>query len=221
MSQRLATLARIVADTLQDQIRQGLYQCGDRLAESAIAREMNVSQNTARDALNLLAQVGWVERRPRRGTIVCQFGVEDARELYTLRITLERLALAWALETITEAEKAQLGHLVAEARIEANSGSDSGVRAAILTFHQTLLRIAQKPRTADLLTVILNQCHLLSNLHARHDPYSADAYQGIITRYGELLTHIRYEQVEAAQDTLERLLCAQRDHILTVLDLIG
>jgi DNA-binding GntR family transcriptional regulator len=221
MSERSATLARIVADTLQQQIREGLYQCGDRLAESIIAREMNVSQNTARDALNWLEQAGWVERRPRRGTIVCQFSVDDARELYTLRITLERLVLAWAMETITEAEKIQLGHIIAEARIEANAGSDTGVRSAILKFHHRLLTLAQKPRTASLLTVLLNQCYLLGNLRARHDPHSAAAYTDIITQYGELLTHIRYDHLPEAQGVLERLLLAERDPILTVLDLIG
>ncbi len=220
MSERSATLARIVADTLQQQIREGLYQCGDRLAEIVIAREMNVSQNTARDALNWLEQAGWVERRPRRGTIVCQFSVDDARELYTLRITLERLVLAWTMETITEAEKMQLGHLIAEARIEANSGSDSGVLAAVMAFHHRLLTLAQKPRTASLLTVILNQCHLLGNLRARHDPPDAAAYTGIINRYGDLLTHIRYDRLDDARRALDDLLRAERDTMLTVLDLI-
>jgi DNA-binding GntR family transcriptional regulator len=220
MSERSATLSRIVADSLEQQIREGLYQCGDRLAEIVIAREMNVSQNTARDALNLLEQVGWVERRPRRGTLVCQFSVDDARELYTLRMILERLALTWAMETITEAEKMQLSHIIAEARIEANSASDAGVRTAILSFHQRLLHLIQKPRTTSLLTVILNQCHLLSNLRARHDPHSAAAYKAIITDYGELLTHIRYDRLAEAQHALDNLLLAERDHILTALDLI-
>jgi DNA-binding GntR family transcriptional regulator len=49
-----STLAESVADVLRHAIFQGAYLSGERLVELTIAQEMNVSQNTAREALRLL-----------------------------------------------------------------------------------------------------------------------------------------------------------------------
>ena len=59
-----STLAESVAGALRHAIFQGAYLGGERLVELTIAQEMNVSQNTVRDALRLLEKDGLVVKRP-------------------------------------------------------------------------------------------------------------------------------------------------------------
>ena len=100
---RTSTLSQIVADVLRQSLQDGVYKCGERMVELTIADELNVSQNTVRDALRILEQQGWVHKRPRHGVYVRQFSISQAEELYALRSALEQLALKWALSTDDEA----------------------------------------------------------------------------------------------------------------------
>ncbi len=219
MSKR-ATLAAIVADSLRQALKAGDYLCGAPLAEITVAQEMNVSQSTARDALRILESEGWLHKPPRRKMQVRAFDVPEAQELYTLRITLEELALHWAMDTMTTAHHMELSQLVAEARIRAGMGDDAAVRDALFVFHEAILCHTQRPITTTTLMPLLNAARLLDNLRARYEPDDDDAYTERIAFYGDLLTAIRYNDREKASTTLQTLLEAEKRLILLVLDLV-
>ncbi|MFW5692128.1 MAG: GntR family transcriptional regulator [Chloroflexota bacterium] len=218
---RSATLAEIVADSIRQALRDGVYVCGERIAELTIAQEMNVSQNTARDALRLLEHEGWLMRRPRYGITVRAFDSTEAEELYTLRETLETLVLEWAMKSMNEDRQMHLSRIISEARIQAGMGNDRGVREAVAAFHETLVRIANRPLTASTLKPLLNQSRLLSNLRTHYDPDNRDQYARRLTDYGDLLTHIRYGDVDAAKTTLSDILQMECRQLLPVLDLVA
>jgi len=67
-----------VGDAILSQIASGELKPGDRLDKpQQLARRMNVGEGTVRHALQSLAARGFVERRPRVGTIVSR--VPDER----------------------------------------------------------------------------------------------------------------------------------------------
>ena len=57
--QRKSTMRREIRTYIQRQIAQGVYRPGDRIVETQLAREMNVSQAPVREALLELAAMGW------------------------------------------------------------------------------------------------------------------------------------------------------------------
>ena len=63
-------MRREIRTYIQRQIAQGVYRPGDRIVETQLAREMNVSQAPVREALLELAAMGPVEERPYSGTFV-------------------------------------------------------------------------------------------------------------------------------------------------------
>jgi DNA-binding GntR family transcriptional regulator len=217
---RSTTLAHVLAGSLRQALRDGAYVCGERLAEISIAREMNVSQNTARDALSVLEGEGWLIKRPRHGFTVRTFSSEEASELYRLRETLEALVLDWALEAMSLDQKANLARILAEARIQANMGNDRGMREAIGNFHEELLRSTEKPLTMATVQPLLNQSRLLVNLRARYQPDTHESYAERLTLYADLVTAIRYNDLDAAQSTLKTILKADCEQLLPVLDLV-
>lgn len=86
------TGAQQVADRLRQSIRQGRYRPGAQLAtEPLLAEELGTSRATLREALQVLAQEGWIDRvhgvgtfvthrRPLTNTLEENFGVTELIE---------------------------------------------------------------------------------------------------------------------------------------------
>ncbi|MGI8743619.1 MAG: GntR family transcriptional regulator [Bryobacteraceae bacterium] len=90
----------IQRDPVREQIKRVLlsrivdntYQPGDRLIELQIAREMNASQGSVREALRELETLRLVESKPYRGTRVRGVNAGEMRQAYQVRAVLEDLA---------------------------------------------------------------------------------------------------------------------------------
>jgi len=219
-SKRHAPLSEVVADSLRQSLQDGVYMCGERLAESVIAREMNVSQNTARDALAILEKEGWLIKQARRGVTVRAFTVDEALELYMLRATLEQLALEWSIDHMTVADQQGLSGYISDARLHAGMDNLRGMHEALFSFHTAISTIAAKSQTAALLEMLHNQCRLLENVRAVYDPPQMDDQLALIDDYGDLLTRLRYDDQQAALNTLFDIIMKQGRALLPVVDLM-
>src|SRR5262245_63895588 len=107
--------ARVVA-SLKEAILSGLIQSGEQLVEGKIAQQFGVGQGLIREALIELEHQGFVIRTPFSGTQVPKLGVDDAQQIFAIRIRLEPLAVELAGQNATPKQLAQLENLVARAR---------------------------------------------------------------------------------------------------------
>jgi DNA-binding GntR family transcriptional regulator len=212
------TLSDMVADALRRGLREGVYLCGEKLAESVIAREMNVSQNTARDALRILELEGWLARRPRHGLTVYDFNSAEIEELYQLRVHLERLALDWAYPKMKDADKAGLAGIVSDARMATAHPEAREFFALVGNFHERLLDLSGGVLLANTLQPLLNRGRLLLNLHTHYT--TGDDLNEKLTRYGQLVTDIRHNMLEQAKNTLREIILDEYQMISLTVDLI-
>ena len=92
-----ATFRAHIADRLRSAILSGDLSPGSALVETALATQFNVSRAPLREALRQLIEEGLVVTVPYTGTRVVDLSVDDVREIYSMRITLERFAFeeAW------------------------------------------------------------------------------------------------------------------------------
>jgi DNA-binding GntR family transcriptional regulator len=90
------SLAKQVFQSLKDAVFTGELQPGEPIREMHVARSMQVSQATVREALVQLQQTGLVVREPNRRTTVSAFSREEIRDRLQMRIALEGLAAAEA-----------------------------------------------------------------------------------------------------------------------------
>jgi DNA-binding GntR family transcriptional regulator len=92
-----ATFRAHIADRLRAAILGGDLPPGAALVETALAAQFNVSRAPLREALRQLIEEGLVVTVPYTGTRVVDLSVGDVREIYSMRITLERFAFeeAW------------------------------------------------------------------------------------------------------------------------------
>lgn len=87
--------ARIV-ESLRDAIISGEIQSGEQIVEGKLAQQIGVGQGVIREALIELEHRGFVQRIPFAGTQVTELALQDAQQIYDIRIELEPLAFTLA-----------------------------------------------------------------------------------------------------------------------------
>ena len=106
------SLAEAVVAAMKDAFFSGMLKPGAPIVERQIAKQMNVGTPVVREALISLKHEGFVRRIKNTGTFVTAFDADEVRQLYTLRVELETLALQWARPLATKADIEHLKNLV-------------------------------------------------------------------------------------------------------------
>ncbi|MGI9572721.1 GntR family transcriptional regulator [Alloalcanivorax xenomutans] len=93
MTLRAVSLSEQIADHLAEQIVRGERKPGEKLPEAELAKQLEVSTNSLREAFRLLEKQHLIELQPRRGARVCEVSESEVRDLYDfLFLLLSRLA---------------------------------------------------------------------------------------------------------------------------------
>lgn len=106
------SLKQLVYENLQNMIIRGDLEPGSKLTEDELAQSMNISRAPIREALNMLERDGFTKIIPRKGAIVAEVTVKDARDIWKCRLALEPFAAKEALPNIPRQEiEAAMAHL--------------------------------------------------------------------------------------------------------------
>lgn len=110
------TTTEMVAEKLRTEIQRGTLLPGIRLRQVEVAARYGVSTTPVREAFVLLQADGLIQIDPHRGAVVFRPSVDDLRESYEIRIALESLAVARAIDNLRPARLRELEELAAEMR---------------------------------------------------------------------------------------------------------
>lgn len=99
-----SSLSAQVFTKIQDDILNGVYEPGKRLAETTLSTQLGVSRTPIREALKQLELEGLVKVIPNKGAVVTGISIKDIDDIYTLRKLIEGLAARWAAQNITQEE---------------------------------------------------------------------------------------------------------------------
>ncbi|MBI5666998.1 MAG: GntR family transcriptional regulator [Chloroflexi bacterium] len=211
------TRAEALADTLRQAIHNGDYICGERLVELTLSQQMNVSQNTVRDALHILQDEGWVVKHARRGAYVRAFTPAEAAEVYALWAAVEGLALRWMMEALSKSQVNHLRRLLMQARNHAFTGDSRRATEALLALHAAIAAGAGRPQTTALLARLRNQVHLLEVLRRMRAPRSLHAQQAHILLYEKLVSLMEAGDADGAGALLDYLIKTDGEALLPLL----
>jgi DNA-binding GntR family transcriptional regulator len=129
------TFRQHIAESLRAAILGGQIAPGTPLVETALAAQFDVSRGPLREAMRQLIEEGLLVTVPYTGTHVISLSVTDVREIYSMRVTLERFACeqAWDKRDAAFRHELQRRNDVLTACIDA--GDDNGSILAELDFH--------------------------------------------------------------------------------------
>ena len=142
------TVAAEAAEILRQRILTGEIRAGQPIRQEQIAQELGVSRIPLREALKQLEAEGFVTIAPHKGAVVSTLSVEEAEELFALRLQLE----SWLLrEAIPQMREADFAHL--DAIIDLSRAPDNLARWGDLNwqFHEALYRPAGRPLSLKVL----------------------------------------------------------------------
>lgn len=140
-----------VADALRLDILRGRLGAGTRLDIDDIAARHGVSRTPVRDALKQLESEGLVQVLPYRGVEVTALTDDDLRELFAIRIALERLAVAEAALRITEAELDGLRRILQ--RMDRLKQRDRSWITLNIAFHDAIHAATRWPRLIEMIRI--------------------------------------------------------------------
>ena len=145
------SLTQKVNSALKDAFFAGKLKPGDAIVERQLAREMNVGTPVVREALISLKHEGFIRRVVNKGSSVTKFSAQEVRDLYTLRVELETLALQWAKSRVTDTDVAELTAMVDRLVDAANGGRRSEFLKADFEFHRYYWHLSGNPFLAETL----------------------------------------------------------------------
>jgi DNA-binding GntR family transcriptional regulator len=195
-----------VKDVLLERIARGDYGPGERLVETAIARELGISQAPVREALRDLDQLGLVVHEPNRGCSVRKVSPRELREAFPVRAALEALASRLAAPRIGDADLARLDALLEEMVAAARVADPLAQAHANARFHATIVAAAGnetlerqwstlEPFARTYLTSVQADVDL-EQLAERHRPIVA----ALRSRDGETAARVMHDHlIEAAE----------------------
>ncbi len=185
-----------VASRLRALIISGELPAGTRLGQAELAIRFNVSRMPIREALQRLANDGFVEVVPNSGARVAPLTIDDLAELSEMRVAAETLALSRAIPNLSDAQ-IDLAR-TAQAQSEAAPAGDFGLYNA--RFHQILYEPCARPRLLDHIERLtaLSERYLLTITETLDYTHRSDA------EHHQLIEACQARDIDAATRCLTR-----------------
>jgi DNA-binding GntR family transcriptional regulator len=133
---RSVSLKDRAVGAIRDAIFAGQLRPGDPLRELHLAKDLQVSQPTVREALLELERHGLVVRKANIETTVRNMTADEMRDLIELRLLLERTAAHKALSKMTAADLQQMERHLSTFSQAAAEADFAGAAHADLEFHK-------------------------------------------------------------------------------------
>jgi DNA-binding GntR family transcriptional regulator len=132
-----------LADRLRTEIMNGSLPRGVRIIEGKWAQKFGVAQGSIREAINILALEGFVNKESGRSARVVHLTEKDVRQLYELRGAIEGLAARLAVQMHPDLSKIQSA--VDSMRHAAKDGNCEALLQYDLQFHLRLCELSGNP----------------------------------------------------------------------------
>lgn len=175
-----------LTDELRRRILSGELPRGQRLGESALARQMGVSRIPLREAFRSLESEGLLEWAFRQGVTVTGVDPAEAGTVAEVRVTLELLAVRLAAEqhAVAPEDEARLAEALAAGESAATEADpDPGSLAELdRSFHRAIAAASGSPLLERLVHLVRQRADHLAVFPDRQSPPDAWADHAAIAR---------------------------------------
>ena len=154
-------LGEAVTAAVREMILWGEVSPGERLVETELSAKFGTSRGPVRDAFKSLEEAGLVTAIPRRGTFVADMTDTDIDEIYTLRISLERLAVKRVAAQATAADLDAFEAALEDLAAAQAAGDRRASAEADMRFHRLIMERAGHRRLRDAWERLAGQTLLL------------------------------------------------------------
>lgn len=186
-----------VADSLRKEIASGGLRAGTRIVEGTWARKFGVAQGSIREAINLLAQDGFVTKEAGRSARVVKLSEENVLQMFELRSALEGLAariLARRASDLGPMEEA-----LARMRQALKDDQPEDMLDADLRFHLELCRLSGNRYLLEHSRKILLPLFAFARIRVLSSGQDASAWQKDLESHQRMVDLIKEGQADVAE----------------------
>ena len=148
-------------EKIEDEIATGRILPGAKLDEAELASRFRVSRTPIREALIQLASTGFVEMRPRRGTVVPELAPRRLVEMFELMAELEAMCGRLAARRMSDTDQRPLVHAQEACEALSQTYDPDGYYHQNEVFHHVIYEASHNSFLAE----------QASALHRRLGPY--------------------------------------------------
>ncbi len=141
IEERPQTLRLIALERVRDAILEGKIAPGERLVERNLGERLGVSRSVVREVIRNLESEGLVESTPS-GPRLSTITVDQAKQIYEIRVHLESSAVAACAEVSTDQTVSDLKVALAAVAEAHREGSPIGALRATMRFYEIIFAVS-------------------------------------------------------------------------------
>lgn len=185
---------------LRDRILNESYKCGDKLNELTLAKELKISRTPIREALKQLELEGLVESIPNKGVYVKGFSPRDIDDMFEIRLSLEGLAVSFAIDRMDEVHLAKIKEVFELLEFYTAKGDFDKVNDFNILFHESIYRATQSTYFEQ----ILKDIHYYVSVTSRHSIARPERLESSLLEHRAILEAIIDRDKEEATERIQR-----------------
>jgi DNA-binding GntR family transcriptional regulator len=191
-----------LSDELRSEILNGSLKPGERIVEGKWAAKFGVAKASIREAINILAQAGFVTKAPGRSARVIHLSETDVGHIYYLRGAIEGLAarLAARFRQDLNVLQAAMDAMRESARI----GDREGLINCDLHFHLALCELSSNPYLIEHARRILVPLFAFVRIRVSASGQSTSAWEKDLDAHQRIVDLIREGEGEVAEQYVKR-----------------
>ena len=218
--QRSQSLQEQVYQALKQIILKGDLPSGERVVETKLAQQLQVSRTPIREAISQLKREKLIVSRANGGFKVATLSIQDAIQLYDCRIALEQLSIGNACEQITSKQLKRLKKYVLQAeKLLSKPGKPNYLKLLEVDyqFHHSIAESSGNQWLLTLLEQVFDRMRLLRVYTTQHNPGVLE----IRLEHREIYEAIASGDVDLAQTTIREHLIASKARVVRELEVIN
>lgn len=185
---------------LRDRILNESYKCGDKLNELTLAKELKISRTPIREALKQLELEGLVESIPNKGVYVKGFSPRDIDDMFEIRLSLEGLAVSFAIDRMDEVHLAKIKEVFELLEFYTAKGDFDKVNDFNILFHESIYQATQSTYFEQ----ILKDIHYYVSVTSRHSIARPERLESSLLEHHAILEAIIDGDKDEATERIQR-----------------
>ncbi|MDF2961456.1 MAG: GntR family transcriptional regulator [Paenibacillus sp.] len=202
--------------TIKKMIIDGKFKPGERIVESKLARDFNVSRSPIREAIRALEKDGLIEVDDKSRIIVYTPTIKDVEDIYQCRMALESMAAELTVRRASDEQLLTIEVTLQEtlAKIDNGNGySKDEVIGLNTKFHSLLIEYSGNSRLQKHLNDLKSLLHLYRVINFQGPNREWDIYN----EHKVIYEAIKNRQAAQAAEAMTRHLIHDFEHLRDVL----
>jgi DNA-binding GntR family transcriptional regulator len=191
-----------LSNKLRAEILSGSLRPGERIVEGKWAARFGVAQASIREAINILAQAGFVTKAPGRSARVIHLSETDVTHIYHLRGAIEGLAARLAAQVRQDLVLLQAP--MDAMRNSAGIGDREGLIDGDLRYHLALCELSHNPHLIEHARRILIPLFAFVRMRVSASGQSTTAWEKDLEAHQKIIDLIREGESEVAEQYVKR-----------------